>query len=204
VNDKFEYWAKREGLDCAISGDDTSTYKNGITEGAYLGWCNGLSESLSEQYSKYNERLELREFVLRNKGIKADIFIQVTNRVKLAILNDIEQFKKSKVPVEDYTYINSRVELAFDIIQEQLLIIDESIGITRLISGVVSKDYPKKTKKIQDALNKLNRPLSWGFGLESTVSAAVTSGLFIKSELEVRFNDDIVIAALELNNTTKD
>jgi len=199
---KFEYWAKHEGLDCKLEKYEyTVRYADKTTETAYKSWCSATSASVNGEYNSYIAR---SDFSGQCVNICFDAYIAVVSEITDDVLSNVEQFNDFRKQGDDFTYILSTIKGGSKIIVNELRELHNLIGVTELIRGVISKNYPRKTCRVQETIDRLHLPMAWGHGLEKSTSIAISSKIFIKDKLELRFNDKFMEAVISKQKEQND
>jgi len=209
--DKFEYWAKRQGMSCVKfkdhkgGTDGYSTYTSDDTERAFLYWLDAFSPQVQSLFELQQDLL------IKYKGVdvKNEFIIKATDCVldEFFDLNkDLNWLYEFSTPTEtDNFHVLQIFNVAKRTYKRNILELSELIELKDLFSWRTRDDYPKIRAKVSKALaNSVDVVWSSG-GLESKINEKLNGvilekrGSLQKDSREYKFSENVVQLAIDLS-----
>lgn len=203
--DKFEYWAKRQGMSCVRSKVKwhNEMYTNKDTEQAYNYWVSATSSDVQELYE---EQVEL-EMIYRSLNVTNNYFIEAcTNILDTSYKGKGELgwlFQYSDRTEKDDAFVLERFESFKSMCKKSLSYLAKYTNLSDFAVWKTREDYTKSKAIIESAVVGVSSPGYSGYGLESIlkskVGTLVMQSRVILKGFEHKFTDKIIELAIELS-----
>ena len=205
--DKFEYWAKRQGLSCVKfrTKDSYSTYTSEDTERAFLYWLDAFSPQVQQSFDTQKElKAKYKDSVVSN-----DVVIEAVSSVVndlCATDKNLDWLYKFSAPKEtEHEFVlrslTSTKRNSIKYIKE----LGELINLSDLFIWQTRDDYPSVRAKVSLALNRAANPVYSNGPLEAAIADRFKDVVFLqkgniyKDRREYKFSENVVNLALELS-----
>lgn len=205
--DKFEYWAKRQGMSCVKfrSKDSYSTYTSEDTERAFLYWLDAFSPQVQREFDMQKE-LKAK---YKGSAVGNNVVIEaVSSVVNDLCANDknldwLYKFSAPKETKNEFVLRSLNGTKLSSI--KYIKALGELINLSDLFIWQTRDDYPSVRAKVSLALNRAANPICSNGPLEAAIADKFKDVVFLqrgsiyKDRREYKFSENVVNLALELS-----
>lgn len=203
--DKFEYWAKRQGMSCVRSKVKwhNEMYTNKDTEQAYNYWLSATSLNIQELY----ENQVKAEIMYSNLNVSNKYFIEAcTNILDNSYTGEGELewlFQYSDGSENDNNFVIERFKSFKSMCKKSLLELAKYTNLSDFAVWKTREDYTKSKAIIESAVVGVSSPGYSGYGLESVlkskVGTLVMQNRVILKGFEHKFTDRLIELSIKLS-----
>lgn len=205
--DKFEYWAKRQGMSCVKfrTKDSYSTYTSEDTERAFLYWLDAFSPQVQQSFDTQKE-LKAK---YNDSAVSNDVIIEAVSFVVNNLcandknLNWLYKFSAPKETKNEFVLRSLNGTKLSSI--KYIKALGELINLSDLFIWQTRDDYPSVRAKVSVALNRAANPICSNGPLETAIAdkfkdvVLLQRGSIYKDRREYKFSENVVNLALELS-----
>ena len=205
--DKFEYWAKRQGMSCVKSSTKGAyfTYTSEDTERAFLYWLDAFSPLVEYEFN-YQKALKIKH---KNNSTTNDTIIEVVTLVVNDLCDTTKNldwlYKFSTKEDVDHEFVLRSLKGARSSSIKYLKLLGEMINLRDLFVWQTRDDYPRIRAKVSNALRLAANPVYSNGALEAAIANKFNGVVFLqrgdksKDAMEYKFSENVIDSALELS-----
>lgn len=205
--DKFEYWAKRQGMSCVKfrTKDSYSTYTSEDTERAFLYWLDAFSPQVQRAFDIQKElEAKYKDSAVSNAVI-VEAVSSVVNELCYTTKNLDWLYKFSSLKEVNHEFVLRSLNGTRISSIKYIKALGELINLSDLFIWQTRDDYPSVRAKVSVALNRAANPICSNGPLESAIADKFKDVVFLqrgsiyKDRREYKFSENVVNSALELS-----
>lgn len=209
--DKFEYWAKRQGMSCVKFKDNKggiegySTYTSAETERAFIYWLDAFSPQVQSAFEaqqvlkeKYKGVAVENEFIIEAVNLTLEEFFDETKDLKWL-------YKFSMENEADNHHVLQVFRCAKRSCERNITKLSSLIKLQDLFIWKTRDDYPRIRAKVSDALKQAAEPVFISGAVEADIALRL-NGIFLlkrgdmhKDSREYKFSDRVIELAIKLS-----
>lgn len=200
---KFEYWAKRQGMSCVKSKDKDTVYTNEQTEIVYKYWLAAHSTVIQDLYDdQVQSEIIYKSLVINNK-----YFINACEQMLENLYTEPGEldwlFKFSKGTALDNSFVEHKLAAFKLSCLTNLRVLSKHTNLVDFATWKTKEDYTRNKNVIYDSVFGVTSPGYSAYGLESALKSKIGPVIMHSrttlAGYEYKFADSLVELAIELS-----